>query len=501
MHVFVSVLHLLTAAAPLWAADADSRAGAIAPFVNERTIAVGYVDLSRIDVAAAFDWIADVGKIPSKQMAGPREEVTKTLQKLTAAGAHDVFVVASIDDFPQQLPLIVFTLADASKGPGLVQLIKEMHGLDAVEQRGQAVVGGNPAALKRLAGFKPAGLPDLAKGFAAAGNSPVQGVFLLASDLRRAVDETLPTLPPELGSSSTKVLTQGVRWASVAIDLPPTAAVRLTVQSTDANAAKSLRDFVIRIPDQKMISEFLPDLARMKQLLTPTVVGDQLKLQIEPKALVELARPVTAKMKQASQTAILANQLKQIGLAMHNSYDTYKSLPAWAIYDKEKKKPLLSWRVHILPYIEQDNLYRQFHLDEPWDSEHNKKLIPMMPKVYAGQDAKLAGEGKTTILAPLGDATMFPIGPAGIKFQDVSDGTSNTIFIVVARDENAVIWTRPEDLKIDPENPAKGLANDEGKGYWVLMVDGSVRHISSKIASKMLWALFTKGGGEVVEIP
>jgi len=76
------------------------------------------------------------------------------------------------------------------------------------------------------------------------------------------------------------------------------------------------------------------------------------------------------------------NNLKQIAIAFHQYHDTYKSLPLHAIYSKDGKTPLLSWRVAILPFIEQDALYKQFKLDEPWDSEHNKKLIPLMPRIY-----------------------------------------------------------------------------------------------------------------------
>jgi hypothetical protein len=151
--------------------------------------------------------------------------------------------------------------------------------------------------------------------------------------------------------------------------------------------------------------------------------------------------------------------------------------------------------------VEQDNLYKQFHLDEPWDSEHNKKLIPLMPKLYAGRNPALAAAGKTTLLAPLGDATMFPVRQEGTKIAEVTDGTSNTIFLVEAKDEDAVIWTKPDDLKIDPANPAKDLANHDGKGYWVLLADGSVHFISASMDKKNLWALFTRNGGEVVEIP
>src|SRR2546421_177216 len=87
--------------------------------------------------------------------------------------------------------------------------------------------------------------------------------------------------------------------------------------------------------------------------------------------------PVTQKDLRAS-----ANKLKQIGIAFHNHAGTYNSKLPSDILDKSGK-PLLSWRVAILPFIEEDNLYKQFKLDEPWDSDHNKKLIERMPKLYA----------------------------------------------------------------------------------------------------------------------
>lgn len=78
---------------------------------------------------------------------------------------------------------------------------------------------------------------------------------------------------------------------------------------------------------------------------------------------------------------IAVNKLKQFGLACQNYHDTNDALPG-NIADKDGK-PLLSWRIAILPFIEQQALYEQFKRDEPWDSEHNKKLIEKMPKLYA----------------------------------------------------------------------------------------------------------------------
>ena len=103
------------------------------------------------------------------------------------------------------------------------------------------------------------------------------------------------------------------------------------------------------------------------------------------------------------------NNLKQIALALHNYHAAMGSFPATASMSKDGK-PLLSWRVHILPYLEQDNLFKQFKLDEPWDSEHNKALIAKMPDIYRSPAQKV-GDGKTTYLAPMGKNTVIAPGP------------------------------------------------------------------------------------------
>src|SRR5262249_52970422 len=135
-----------------------------------------------------------------------------------------------------------------------------------------------------------------------------------------------------------------------------------------------------------------------------------------------------------------------------------------------------------------------FGVNEPWDSEHNKKLIPRMPRVYAHPGSK-AGEGKTVYLAPLGKDTMWP-GGKGVRFQDVTDGTSNTIFLVEAADDHAVVWTRPDDLPVDLKQPLRGLAGEaDGGAFQALFVDGSVHSLEATLPPDTLRALFTRNGG------
>lgn len=200
-----------------------------------------------------------------------------------------------------------------------------------------------------------------------------------------------------------------------------------------------------------------------------------------------------------SQTA---NNLKQIGLAMHNYHDAMGYLPMPAICDKNGK-PLLSWRVAILPYIEQDNLYRLFKLDEPWDSEHNKKLAENYKiKIYAIPGVDDLKEGKTRFRVFTGGkdkvTAMFEHN-VKTKLSEISDGTSNTLMVVAAKE--AVLWTKPDELNFDPKGNPGDLLYFQNDVTPALFGDGSVRYLSRKVTLENWRALVSKNGGEVVSNP
>jgi type II secretory pathway pseudopilin PulG len=211
---------------------------------------------------------------------------------------------------------------------------------------------------------------------------------------------------------------------------------------------------------------------------------------------IALLLPAVQQAREAARRAQSMNNMRQIGLSMHNYHDVNQRFPA-SSYDKDGK-PLLSWRVHVLPYLEGQNLYEQFHLDEPWDSEHNRQLIAQMPAVY--QNPSLGSEntqGKTTYLQVTGKGALFN-GKKGPSFAEISDGTSNTIAVVEADPGKAADWTKPDDLKLDPENPTAGLGGLRGGQFMALFCDGSVRMISTSIDKNTLKYLFDPRDGNPI---
>lgn len=195
--------------------------------------------------------------------------------------------------------------------------------------------------------------------------------------------------------------------------------------------------------------------------------------------------------------------LKQLGLAIHNYASASPGGDSLIVSGTDAKgapikkldaKPLLSWRVALLPYMEQEDLYKQFKLNEPWDSEHNKKLIPKMPKIFAPVNNVKAPEGHTFYQMVLGPKAMRP----GFTIANIPDGTSNTIAVVEAAE--SVIWTKPDDIFIPGDMPKDLMKKFGGLckgGFNVLLFDGSVRWVDSKVVSeRTLWNAIGPDEGE-----
>ena len=195
-------------------------------------------------------------------------------------------------------------------------------------------------------------------------------------------------------------------------------------------------------------------------------------------------RAADAKQRLRSQ-----NNLKQILLGFHQYHDKYNYLPRDI---SNRGKPLLSWRVAILPFIGQDELYKQFKLDEPWDSDHNKPLLAKMPDAYRVRFAS-SGETKTYYRGFAGPGALF--GPE--KFvhlvTDIPGGTANTFALVEAGPP--VEWTKPTDLPYDPKKPLPKLELPFTNVLMAATVDGDAHPYRPDLDETTLRRLIEGKGG------
>lgn len=273
-------------------------------------------------------------------------------------------------------------------------------------------------------------------------------------------------------------------------------AFNLLMKLADDGITTVLKDDKLIDDELKALAPSLRHLQKVVQGIKAVRQGTTVTAKASIKADPELAKPVVAlflKPQTAAARSRSANNLKQIGLALHNYHDTYGVLPAAAIVDK-KGKPLLSWRVAILPFIEQDNLYKQFKLDEPWDSEHNKALAETVVKVFQLPygDSK---PGITHYRAFVGNGAAFdPI--QGLKFNQFTDGTSNTLFVVEAAE--GVPWTKPDNIEFDPKKPMLKHLRFEKTVCQVLMCDGSVRALPNTLKDEVLKLLIQRDDGQPI---
>jgi len=207
-----------------------------------------------------------------------------------------------------------------------------------------------------------------------------------------------------------------------------------------------------------------------------------------------IAFPAVTSTRASARKALSMNNLKQIALAMMMHESSKRSFPAAYSVD-EDGEPLLSWRVHILPFIGEQELYKQFNLDEPWNSPQNRKLMARMPRLYESPEALEGPGGMTPYVTIRGDDTAFP-GSKAIRPRDIRDGMSRTILVVEAAEQ--VPWTAPVDYEYDEDDPAEGLNNPNRGGFLAAICDGSVRLIHQSVDPDTLNAMFTCNGGEQV---
>ena len=422
---------------------------------------------------------------------------------------------------PPPIPTVILTLAAKANRPEIVKSIlieatEETHEGQTLFQNeisavwfadDKTVVGGPIDTVKKMIATKQSGKP---------GSPKILSQLQLGADLTLAFDvesqkallEQAVQLNPTLG------LAMQVKSLSLQMTVMGTTddkLLELVVTTADEQTATFLSQLAagglaqgkaglgqFPIPDDtdedKAIQKLIEKLVKSADIKQN---GDRIEFLVPvPEGfdkLPDLLKPSMLKAIEARDAARKMNTLKQIGLAFHNYHETFRKLPG-AGHSADGKAGL-SWRVHLLPFLDQAPLYNQFNFEEPWDSDHNKALIEKMPELFKVDG--ITDAGKTSLHVFTGAGAPFANDQA-LGFASFTDGLSNTILVVQAGPDTADIWTKPGGLDFDPKNPIKALGTLAEELFLVLLTDGSVRRVNKTIPAETLRHLIEHQDGQAV---
>ncbi|HET6423214.1 MAG TPA: DUF1559 domain-containing protein [Planctomycetaceae bacterium] len=211
-----------------------------------------------------------------------------------------------------------------------------------------------------------------------------------------------------------------------------------------------------------------------------------------------LLPPVTRSARPAARRVQCRNNLRQIGLALHNYHDAWGTFPPAYTVDADGKR-LHSWRTLLLPYVDQQALYARIDLTKPWDDPANAEAFKKPVTCYACP-SHMDYPAKTSYLAVVTPHSVLREG-SSCSLHDINDGTANTLVVLEVRAEHAVPWMAPQDADeamVATFRKSTSKHNHVGGGH-ALLADGAARFLSESISEAVLFGLTTADGGEKLD--
>lgn len=490
---------------------ADTPQATIESLATDDLLAVGYVDLDAVDLGACLDWANEQNLVPpdfAPQLTIMTGAAKEFLRQAKKAGADHVFALVRQEDLNLNgSALFVVSIADGHDADETFKSLNQSLGLIKfsdfeMEVWNNVVIGGTRKQIARVKNKPIVERPDVVTAWQKFGGQDAGLMIFGNQDVRRVIRELWPELDSPFEKMTGALIADNLIGAGITIDLPTELGAKVILQAADSESASEFRDAanaLKKIGLSKLGEMATPEDVSFLSTITPEVSGNDVVLDLGPvlRDNVQLERLLVS-IFNVRGTSQQTNKIRMIILAMLNFESAHRAFPAYAVFDKNEK-PLLSWRVQILPFVDENELYQKFKLDEPWDSPHNIKLVDQMPLVFADSSADLAElkrAGKTRFVMPYGESCFFS-GTEGTTLDQILDGSSNTIAVVTVVPDAAVIWTKPGDWNVDLENPKKGLFNDTYTAANIARGDGSSELLDSGISSETLKSLITKDGGEI----
>lgn len=484
-HWLWSTAILIGSVSSTLAQDSQSR---VVPYFEKTTVAALNVSLSKLDFPSVIDWI---GKISPNTPLEERNKVKAVggsiITPLQQAGVSDAYVSVSLSDLWSGGFVVYLPCQDTGAVKALAEVtLKQLAMLAKFQvhaEEGIVVVARNDIWTRISS--KPNGAD---KGLLQSiGPDPLHNIVLgvcVPDELRKEVAQMLPPNVPEgfPVKFSPQELMSDVRSIRLTINASAQSSLSGTVNADTAEGAHR---------SQTLMSQFLsllPDVG-----FSSKIDDQSLKFTVDDQKLSDALQAYVASIRLNSM-----NNIRQMGLGIMEYEQVYKKLPPRETRSKDGK-PLLSWRVHILPYLDEGALWKKFHLDEPWDSPHNASLIPLMPAIFALDDED-AKSGKTRFEMPMLEGGTWYGNGKQVEMAQMTDGAANTIALVQAPKKYAVTWTKPQELDLTLDTLTEKIFGDADSTN-AMFFDGSVRKILRSTDPTILKAMITMAGNEKDQLP
>jgi hypothetical protein len=477
--------------------------------VTDEVVTVATVDLTQAKLPQLIKWGIESGLVPKAEIGNVKFTATAAqgaISGLVDSGVQRITIFLQISDLSTEPSIWVATISNSANQEEALEALSSVADMlpirsKALVLRGEMVVGAPDKETAQQWAADTLPRPEFSAVWRELTTHQVGVAVMGNADTRRVVRELLPQLPAPFEEATGELVADRVRWGGVQIDLPPKADAKVVVHSTDSESAQVCQRLVSAIMEYSVDqahAEFRETAGQMiLDQLKPTVDDKRVLIDLNPFLNKERLVPLVTAVRGLNAGPQRQNNLKQVMLGLLNYESAKQSFPQNAIYS-DAGRPLLSWRVAILPYLGEQELYKKFRLDEPWDSPHNRRVSRDMPECYSDPENEHHNVNwRTMVQVPFGERMLFQ-GKEATKFIDVKDGSSNTIALVYTNPSKAVYWTKPSDWEVDLNNPLDGLKRDGDQTAVVAFADSSV-HIISVDMPKQDWkALLTRDGGEVV---
>ena len=506
---------------PMVSLCAQTSAEKLLPLLDEQSFFLGRIQPGKIDLAKIMIPLVQKKAIPAAEAAAlgfflnlQKNSIEKVIDEIW-------FSASARDTATYFLPSIMIKTKPAAKTEDLINLLKNMPlPINIQTASGQVIRKGQNSILplsfviREEKGFylleqvgavkdtKKTKRTDIVQGFDAMGSLPFGAMLFPSKDNPLDLGKIFPSLKKAKGKEGdASGILNGLKLVTLGIYLDPWR-IEMVIQTENSELANDVQKSILKaiqsIPDlvQAQVEEVGKDpvfKALAAMVKSVSIMDDKVTIVITDfDPYFEIAARINEQNQAKAAAALSMNKVKNIATALLAYHKDKGKFPPAATLSKEGK-PLLSWRVQILPYLGHNFLYKQFRQNEPWDSEHNKKFIRRIPPSFRETQDDL-NKGTTPFQAPVGIATLFTPGGTGTNSIQIINELSNTIMLVKVPEDKTAIWTKPEDWEIDISLPAKDLLKGFSNAIVFACADGEVKAIPLKEAEEKIKSMLVIDG-------